>query len=323
MNPIEAILKEHPVVVLDGALATELERRGCDLNDPLWSARILLESPETIGQVHSDYFMAGADCAITATYQASVEGFVRRGLSHAAALDLMRKAVRLAVESRDAFWKRKENRIDRPRPFVAASIGPYGAFLADGSEYRGDYGLGESALIEFHRPRMEAVLDAGADILACETLPCLAEASALVKLLEDFPAASAWFSFSARDDAHISNGELIADCASFLDGHPRVAAVGVNCTAPAFVPGLIRNTRGATRKSILVYPNSGEAYDTTRRGWHGTAIHGAFADQARTWYAAGARIIGGCCRTTPEDIRDLAIWARGLRRNPGGGFNRE
>ncbi|HMP42400.1 MAG TPA: homocysteine S-methyltransferase family protein, partial [Roseiflexaceae bacterium] len=141
MNPIATILQKHPLVVLDGALATELEQRGCDLHDPLWSARVLIEAPELIRAVHADYFAAGADCAITASYQATLAGFMRRGCDEATAAELMQRSVRLASEARDAFWADNANRAGRPRPFVAASIGPYGAFLADGSEYRGDYGL--------------------------------------------------------------------------------------------------------------------------------------------------------------------------------------
>src|SRR3954470_21932374 len=151
MNPIATILQSHPIVILDGALATELERRGADLRDTLWSAKILLEAPELIRAVHLDYFLAGADCAITASYQATVAGFAERGLSEAKALELIQRSVQLAVEGREAFWASTARRVGRPRPFVAASVGPYGAFLADGSEYRGDYGLSEAELLDFHR----------------------------------------------------------------------------------------------------------------------------------------------------------------------------
>jgi len=310
VNPIAAILERHGAMVLDGALATELERRGCDLDDPLWSARVLLEAPERIRAVHADYFAAGADAAITASYQASLEGFARRGIDREAALGLMRRSVTLAREARDAFWARPENRHGRPRPLVAASIGPYGAMLADGSEYRGDYGLTEDDLVAFHRPRMAAVVAAGADLLACETIPCLAEARALARLLHEFPDTMAWFSFSARDAAHICHGEPLAEAAALLDDHPQVAAVGVNCTAPRFVPDLVRAARSRTARPIVVYPNSGEVYDVDRRAWRETPDAGAFAEQARQWFRAGARIVGGCCRTTPDDIRALSAWIR-------------
>jgi homocysteine S-methyltransferase len=310
MNPIAAILQTHPIVILDGALATELERRGADLRDSLWSAKILLEAPELIRAVHMDYFLAGADCAITASYQATVDGFAGRGLSEAEALGLIQRSVQLAVEARDAFWADSAHRVGRPRPFVAASVGPYGAFLADGSEYRGDYGLSEAALIDFHRPRLAALVAAGADMIACETIPCLIEARALVRLLAEFPGVSAWMSFSAQDEERICHGERLADCAAFLDDYPQVAAIGVNCTAPAFISGLIRAARRATSKPILAYPNSGEIYDGASHSWHGETSRDAFGAQAQQWYVAGAQIIGGCCRTTPAHIRTLADWAR-------------
>lgn len=312
MNPLATILHHHPMIILDGALATELEQRGCDLRDPLWSAKVLMEAPELIRQVHLDYFLAGSDAAITASYQATVAGFMRRGLSPTEAIALIQRSVHLAIEARDIFWANPAHRAGRSRPFVAASVGPYGAFLADGSEYRGDYGLSEAALIEFHRPRLAALLAAGAEVLACETLPCLAEAQALVRLLADFPDASAWISFSARDEAHTCHGERLADCTAWLDAYPQVAAIGVNCTAPHYIPALVRAIRSATQKPIVVYPNSGEVYDAAQQVWQGSSACATFADQARQWYASGACIIGGCCRTTPDHIRALAAWVRNL-----------
>ena len=171
MNIIASILDHQPALIIDGALATELERRGYDLKDELWSAKILIEQPQAIKQLHYDYFKAGADCVITASYQATVEGFMKKGLNEEQAIDLIKKAVRLAIEARDEFWSDQANRRGRLKPFVAASVGPYGAFLADGSEYRGNYGLTEKELMDFHRPRMKALIEAGADMLACETIP--------------------------------------------------------------------------------------------------------------------------------------------------------
>lgn len=312
-NLIAPLLERYPLLILDGALATELERRGCDLRDPLWSAKVLLENPERIAQVHQDYFRAGADCAITASYQATIQGFMQRGLTPEAARETLQSAVRLAVAARDAFWQDEAHRAGRPKPLVAASVGPYGAYLADGSEYRGDYPLSETELMDFHRPRLAALLDAGPDLLACETLPCFAEAKALARLLGEFPDASAWMTFSARDDAHISHGERIADCAAGLDAFPQIVAIGVNCTAPQHLPGLIAALRSATAKPIVVYPNSGETYDATCGAWHGPATIDAFAQEARRWFDAGARLIGGCCRTTPTHIAQIAAWARRLQ----------
>lgn len=310
MNPITAILDRYPVLVIDGALATELERRGCDLHDDLWSAKILLEQPEKIKQVHSDYFKAGADCAITASYQATMEGLMRRGLSETQAHDLIQKSVRLAVEARDEFWTDESNRVARAKPFVAASVGPYGAYLADGSEYRGNYGLTEAELMDFHRPRMEDLIEAGADILACETIPSLLEAQALTKLLDEFHSINAWISFSCRDEVHVNEGQRLENCVRAVEASRFVAAVGVNCTSPKFIPALIRAARQATNKPILVYPNSGEVYDAAKNDWDGHPVYESFGEEAKDWFRAGARLIGGCCRTTPEDIRSIARWAR-------------
>ena len=286
-------------------MATELEARGCDLHDPLWSAKVLLETPELIRDVHADYFKSGADCAITASYQATFQGFAQRGLNTDEAADLMRLSVRLACQARDDFWALSRGSGGRVKPFVAASVGPYGAFLADGSEYRGDYGLSLTDLMDFHRPRLAVLANAGADMLACETIPCLLEAQAILKLLEDFPKMTAWFSFSARDGSHTNHGELISDCAKMLE-HEHVAAVGVNCTSPEFVTDLVKNIRDATSKPILAYPNSGEVYDASQKRWTGEATCSGFANQARDWFMAGARVIGGCCRTSPEHIRALS-----------------
>lgn len=310
MNPIASILDRYPALVIDGALATELERRGCDLKDDLWSAKILLEQPEKIKQVHYDYFKAGADCAITASYQATIDGFMKRGLNEIHALDLIQKSVRLALEARDEFWAEEANRAGRSKPFVAASVGPYGAYLADGSEYRGNYGLSESALMDFHRPRMKALIAAGADILACETIPCLIEAQALVRLLDEFHSIDAWISFSCRDEEHVNEGQQLEDCVRIVEASPFVAALGVNCTSPKYIPSLIREVKKATNKPVLVYPNSGESYDASRNDWEGHPVYESFGEEAREWYQTGARLIGGCCRTTPDDIRAIAAWAR-------------
>ena len=310
MNPIASFLDRYPALVIDGALATELERRGCDLKDDLWSAKILLEQPEKIKQVHYDYFKAGADCAITASYQATVEGLTKRGLTEPEAIALIQKSVKLAIEARDEFWADESNRSGRAKPFVAASVGPYGAFLANGEEYRGNYGLTEEELMDFHRPRMKALIEAGADILACETIPCLVEAQALVKLLDEFKSIDAWISFSCRDEEHVNEGQRLEDCVRHVEASPFVVAVGVNCTSPKYIPSLIHEAKKGTNKPVLVYPNSGESYDASKNDWDGHRVYESFGEEAREWFRAGARLIGGCCRTTPEDIREIAGWAR-------------
>lgn len=312
MNPIASILDRFPALVIDGALATELESRGYNLKDDLWSAKILLEQPEAIKQLHYDYFKAGADCAITASYQATIAGLMKRGLNEKEALALIQKSVKLAIEARDEFWADEANHNGRSKPFVAASVGPYGAYLADGSEYRGNYGLTEEQLMDFHRPRMKALIDAGADLLACETIPTPIEARALVKLLEEFQSLHAWISFSCRDEAHVNEGERLAECIRQIEASPFVEAVGINCTSPKFIPPLIREAKQATNKPVLVYPNSGETYDATKSDWDGHPVYESFGEEAKVWYEAGARLIGGCCRTSPEDIKTIAGWARNI-----------
>jgi homocysteine S-methyltransferase len=303
VTPLDAFLVRQPILVLDGALATELERRGADLADPLWSAKYLVEQPELIRRVHWEYFNAGADVATTATYQATFEGFARRGLDTTAAATLMRSAVTLAMEARDDFWALPGHRTGRVRPLVAASVGPYGAFLADGSEYRGHYGLSERALKEFHRSRLEVLAQARADLLAFETIPCLSEAVALAELLTEFPSLHAWMSFSCQDDGRNCEGQPLSDCAAAMQPFAQIAAVGVNCSRPEHIAPALRMMGAHTDKPLLAYPNSGEQYDPVAKRWQGHAE--SFAGQSRAWYEAGARLIGGCCRTTPGDIATL------------------
>jgi homocysteine S-methyltransferase len=324
-NPIERLLAERGVVVLDGGLATELERRGADLNDPLWSAKLLLERPELIRQVHYDYFVAGAQVATTASYQASFPGFAQRGLTSSQAADLMRLSVQLAHEARAQHLTEQNTsykigitdydlQVAQPTTthgmsgslLVAASIGPYGAFLHDGSEYQGDYGLSVEELMSFHRPRMAVLAASGADLLACETIPCLAEAEALVRLLAEFPETWAWLSFSCRDEAHVCHGEPFVECVKLVSQSDQVVAVGINCCAPRFVEPLLRSAQSVSKKPLLAYPNRGEAWDAVQQCWLPGVGLTDFAEPALRWRAAGARLIGGCCRTFPTDIHIIA-----------------
>jgi homocysteine S-methyltransferase len=305
-DPIHTFLAQRPLMILDGALATELECRGVDLKDALWSAKCLIERPDLIREVHLDYFRAGADVATTATYQATFEGFAHRGIEPPEAARLMREAVSLALAARDEFWAVEANRANRLRPLVAASIGPYGAMLADGSEYRGRYALDDGALADFHRPRLRVLANAGTDLLACETVPSLREARVLATLLGEFPQVSAWIAFSCKDGEHNSEGEDIGACVAELRAFPQVVAVGVNCTAPQYITPLLRRMRGSTDRPLVIYPNSGEIYDASSKQW--SADGGArpsLGQRAREWQREGARLIGGCCRTGPEDIRGV------------------
>ncbi|MDW2885180.1 homocysteine S-methyltransferase [Exiguobacterium artemiae] len=298
-NPVEQLLKKQLYILLDGALATELERHGSNLDDPLWSARVLLEEPEQIHRIHTDYFKIGADCAITASYQASVTGFGSRGIKEDEAVELIKQTVYLAQQAR------AETGQAAAHALIAGSIGPYGAYLSDGSEYVGHYGVDDAQLEAFHRPRIEALIEAGADVLAFETIPSLQEAKVLFRLLEEFPEQSAWLAFSLRDATHISEGTPLSECMEALGDHPQLAAVGANCFPASIATDFITALKQLTDVPIIVYPNSGEQYDPVSKTWSGEAVCTAFEDIAPEWYAAGARLIGGCCRTTPEQIERI------------------
>ncbi|PWN11922.1 homocysteine S-methyltransferase [Bacillus thuringiensis] len=305
INPIDAILSQHSIMLLDGALATELEAHGCNLDDPLWSARVLLENPELIYQVHSDYFRAGADCAITASYQATISGFSARGIQEQEALELIKKTVLLARRARDDFWK-ENTQTNRPKPLVVASVGPYGAYLADGSEYVGNYVVTDKTLADFHRSRMSALIEAGADLLAFETIPCLQEARVLDTLLREFPETYAWLSFSLKNEKEISEGMKLVECARVFEKSEQIVAIGINCAPVTVVTGAIQELRANTKKPIIVYPNSGETYNPETKTWHGHEQCNTLDIQSEEWYQAGARLIGGCCRTTPYHIEVIS-----------------
>ncbi|WP_152655748.1 homocysteine S-methyltransferase [Oceanobacillus sp. CFH 90083] len=303
-NPVASLLNQFETLILDGALATELEKLGCNLDDPLWSARVLLDEPEKIRKVHYAYFKAGADIAITASYQASIEGFKKRGISEKEARVLIKKTVELAQEAREDYWQEKMESA-RPYPLVAGSVGPYGAYLADGSEYIGNYGVSDQLLYAFHRPRMEALVEAGADLLAVETIPSLQEARVVCNLLKEFPGIPAWMTFTLKDAVHISEGTELKACAELLNSYSQIAAVGVNCVTTAFVSDAVQELKAYTQKPIIIYPNSGEHYDPETKTWSGdNSVHVDTA--AADWAEKGAGIIGGCCRTGPEDIRGIS-----------------
>ena len=310
-DPLQPLLTRKPVVILDGALATELEQRGADLKDPLWSAKILLEEPALIRQLHEDYFTAGADVAITASYQATFPGLAARGLDAEQSAALMRLSVQLATHARTDYCTHHADDPTAQRPLlVAASVGPYGAYLHDGSEYRGDYGLTVEELMVWHRPRLAVLATSGADLLACETIPSLAEGEALVRLLAEFPDTAAWLSFSCADGEHVCHGERFVDCVAMAAASPQIVAVGVNCTPPRYNESLLQQATTVTQKPLLTYPNSGERWDAANQCWLPGSGVADFAAAAQRWHAAGARLIGGCCRTTPADIAALAqLWA--------------
>ncbi len=301
-NPLDVFVEQQGVVVLDGGLATALEARGHDLDDELWSASTLLEEPDAIRQVHADFLEAGADCITTSTYQATLPGFRKRGLCDTEAVELLQRSVDIAVDARDTFWKQHGNRGGRLRPVVAASIGPYGAFLADGSEYTGRYAIDDDELYAFHRDRWRVLVESPADLLACETIPSRREAGVLLRLLRETPGRWAWLSFSCCDETHLSDGSLLADAARECDTESRVAAVGVNCTSPEFVSHLVTEVRKGTTKPIIAYPNSGEQYDAERKNWVGRRPAVDWDAACVEWSRLGATAIGGCCRVGPREI---------------------
>jgi homocysteine S-methyltransferase len=285
------------VLITDGGLATELEARGHDLSDDLWSARLLVDAPEEIVAVHCAFFRAGASIATTASYQASFDGFAERGISRNDAVRLLRRSVELAMDARDQVGGQR---------WVAASVGPHGAALANGEEYVGRYGLSVAQLADWHRPRLEILADARADVLALETVPDIDEAEALVGLVHELGVPS-WLSYTIAG-ATTRAGQPLADAFAVAAGVPEIVAVGVNCCAPADVENAVRVAREVTGKPVIVYPNSGEEWDGERRTWIGNGQWSA--DLVPRWAAAGARIIGGCCRVHPDDIAALASTLR-------------
>lgn len=317
---VEFLNKSGGVAVVDGGLATELERHGADLNDPLWSANCLLTSPELIRQVHLDYLEAGADIIISASYQATIQGFRAKGLSQKESEALLRKSVDIAFEARDMYYERcrkvspegtDHSRILKRRPIlVAASVGSYGAYLADGSEYSGNYGdtVTVDFLKDFHRRRVQVLVESGADLIAFETIPNKMEAQAYAELLdEENINTPAWFSFNSKDGKNVVSGDSMPECASIAEASKKVISVGINCTPPRFILGLIFSIKKVASKPIVIYPNSGETYDPSIKDWvQNTGVSDEdFVSYVTNWREAGASLFGGCCRTTPKTIRGI------------------
>jgi homocysteine S-methyltransferase len=288
--------------VLDGGMASELEYLGADINGPLWSAHVLEESPEKIIAVHRAYIEAGADIIETASYQVSRMGYAEVGLDPARADAALLRSVSLARQASAHYHNR--------RILIAASLGPYGAALHNGAEYHGNYTCTFDDLVEFHRQRIDVLASAppsdSPDLLAFETLPSLAEAEAIGQALAHHLELAAWFSFTCSDSQHVAHGEPLRQCATAVAAFPQTAAVGINCTHPSLVTSLIAELRSASDKPIVVYPNSGEGWDPEHRCWTGDSDPHAYSDEAREWFAAGAQVVGGCCRTRPAHIQQLA-----------------
>ncbi|KAF9618528.1 hypothetical protein IFM89_002223 [Coptis chinensis] len=318
---LEEYLNNNGYAVIDGGLATELERHGANLNDPLWSATCLIHSPQLIRRVHLDYLEAGADIIITASYQATIQGFEAKGLSTQESETLLNRSVEIALEARDIYYgshvefscdSTGNGRAHKQRPvLVAASVGSYGAYLADGSD--GDYGKAVtlSTLKDFHRRRVHVLAESGADLIAFETIPNKLEAQAYSELLEEENInIPAWFSFNSKDGLNVVSGDSLLECTSIAEKSEKVLAVGINCTPPRFIDGLIQTIKKVTAKPILVYPNSGETYDPDCKEWvQSTGSTGVldedFVSYVNRWREVGASLFGGCCRTTPNTIRAI------------------
>lgn len=290
-------------LILDGGLSNELKAQGYDLSHQLWTAKLIASSSEAIIKAHLAYLKAGAQCIITSSYQASIQGFLDAGYDRVEAEKLLLKTVtfaEIAIEKYQVANKNKQQRL------IAASIGPYGAYLADGSEYRGNYDITDSALAAFHWQQIQLLDKTNADLYACETVPSLQEAKVLSQLLMKV-TKPAWISFSCKDESHISDWTSIQDCAALFKNHPNVFAIGVNCTAPKHITGLIKALKpGVGDKKIIVYPNSGMVYNAEAKTWHGTADPITFVEKAKEWVELGADIIGGCCQIGPEHIQGVS-----------------
>jgi homocysteine S-methyltransferase len=303
--------------VIDGGLASELEYLGARIDGPLWSAHVLEDEPNKVAAVHRAYIQAGSQCIATCSYQVSRMGYAEAGLEPERADAALLRSVALARSVVAEFPGR--------RILVAGSLGPYGAALHNGAEYTGNYDCSYADLVRFHRERIEifasAIGEQAPDLLAFETFPSLEEVRAVGEALAPFhptgqkspgggpgiwPALQAWFSFSCRDENHVSHGEPLAECASLVAAFPQTVAIGVNCVPPRWLPSLIAELRSASSKPVRVYPNSGEGWDAATRSWIGTTDPADFGIKAKEWFAAGAQIVGGCCRTRPAHIHEVA-----------------
>ncbi|MCR4690042.1 MAG: homocysteine S-methyltransferase [Lachnospiraceae bacterium] len=318
---IKSTIEQYGILILDGGVGSEVERRGFEVKDKLWSAKALAERPELLEQVHYDYFKAGADVGITATYQASLAGFTENGYSAADAEKYIRRAVQIVKSARDRLYNElsREEKSVRPYPLVVGSLGPYAAYFADGSEYVGySEKIGSEEFRVFHKSRIEWLLSEGVDALVIETTPSAREPLAVLDYLKkEHPDVPVWVSFNARSKDRVSDGEPIKDAAKAIDGYEQVEAIGVNCVEPKYVSSLISEIKSVTDKEIVVYPNVGLHYDEDSVRWKWKHISAeenerekTFSVRAKQWHEEGANLIGGCCNSTPDDIRAIAAWAR-------------
>ena len=287
-------------VLMDGGLGTELESSGCDVTGILWSGQLLLDAPEVVEAAHRRFFAAGAQVAISNSYQLSFDGLAAVGIDRSAAEKMLRRSVTVASAARAAA-------IDPDQTWVAASVGPYGATLADGSEFRGTYGKTIDELQQWHRPRLAVLAESGADVLAIETIPCLAEVEALLREI-DGSGVPSWLSLTCASATATRAGEPVAEAFAMAADVAEIVAVGVNCLPPADARELVATAARSSGKPVVVYPNSGEEWDAVHKSWYGDGS--LLAGEVSGWLADGARLVGGCCRVRPVEIEKLAAELR-------------
>ncbi len=311
-GPWQRLWASQPFLILDGAMATELERVGLRLQgDPLWSARALIEHPELVRTVHLAYARAGADILVSASYQATLPGLIQAGFTASEARTFLRRSIMLAMQARAQHAQETSGRTASPL-LVAGAVGPYGAYRADGSEYTGAYTTDPVRLRDFHLRHIEILAAMDVDLLICETIPSLHEGEVLIRILAEVPEIAAWISFSCADPWHVSYGDRIQDCLDLFRDTPHILA-GVNCVAPDLVTPLLDSVRSQARGIEVVYANRGEIWNPSISTWQAnTDLRDSdHVRLARSWVDQGVRVVGGCCRTTPDFIRALAC----LRRN--------
>jgi homocysteine S-methyltransferase len=315
----DSLVATRGTLILDGALATELEVRGHDLNHPLWSAKILKDDPDSIEEVHLDYYLAGADVAITASYQAATQGLIDHfDVNEQQANELIKRSVGVAQSARQKAYAKGID--SKRRLLVAGSVGPYGAYLSDGSEYRGDYVRTEKEFQDFHRPRIQALVDAGSDLLAIETIPSMSEIQALLALLRsEFPTAIAWLSCTAHSPESLCDQTPWEDVLQLVNEHSdQIVGFGINCVPMAMSSATLKYLNNLTPIGLVCYPNSGEVWDAVTKTWHGERPdEGLTAEQSsknekalalefEQWRSNGAKMIGGCCRCGPAFVKAMA-----------------
>ena len=311
MGRLKELLASKQVLILHGPLGTELEEMGYDVSGKLWSAKYLLEKPAVIQELHEIYLNHGSNILTTSTYQATIPGLEEAGLTSEQAVAIIRLTVQLAQQAREQYWQNldKAQQAASIYPLISGDVGPYAAYLADGSEYTGQYGkVTLEALKAFHRPRIQLFLEQGIDMLALETIPNCLEVQALTALLrEEFPQVEAYISFTAQQFGQISDGTPLKQVIAEVEACPQILAVGFNCTKPQLYDGLLTELRKLTDKPLVTYPNSGEIYDGTTQTWHHSHEgESSLVDQTLKWLDLGAQIVGGCCRTRPSEIQALA-----------------